>query len=269
MVTIALTLVDKIKQDQRTTLRAYYRLADVFCHCSKLSVTLPTRHLINTLRREQDNHLLENRSFKKWLGKLIEKLNVEVIVEGQPEITSGLYVSNHISWLDAVVLANISNFSFIAKNEVKRWPLIGPFGQMARTVFIERKNKFSVYRSLPKLEEHLNKGRALMLFPEGTTTNGTSALPFFPMLYEAAVRSQKPVQAVTIRYTDHDNRFMPEVGFIEEDNLFDTLIRMLKRNIVKAHICFHPPIENRSLCRKKLAHQSHKMIVDRLSLLPI
>ena len=211
MTSKALSFIQHLTERPSLSLRAYYRLARVGLHCCKLSIKLPKHHLQQRLRGQPDYHLLENDSFSQWLNQLIQLLNVEVVVHGQPDIDSGLYVSNHISWLDAVVIANISNFSFIAKNEVKQWPLIGQFGQMTQTLFIERQNKFSVYRSLPTLEQHLNMNRSILLFPEGTTSRGETVLPFFTMLYEAAVRTEKPIQAITLRYTDLNNHFLPEI----------------------------------------------------------
>ncbi len=264
MVSVALALMNQESNGRMRSLRTSYRFSRVVAHCSKLSVKLPSHYLLRKLIPREDEHLLENASFKKWLDKLVRLLNVEVSVEGEPPINNGLFVSNHISWVDAVVLASINQFSFIAKEEVKSWPLIGPFGQMARTVYIQRQSKFSVYRSLPQLERQLNLNRSLLLFPEGTTTTGRSALPFFPMLYESAVRAKKPVQAIAIRYTDLNNNFLPEVGFVEEDTLFDTLFRMMKGERIIAHIHFLNSIDENSMTRKEMAIYTQKSISNKL-----
>ncbi len=269
MVSIAFNSASQLasKQADETVraLRTGYRFTRLVSHCSAAALMLPRHYLRQQTRQGQVDHLLEEPAFKRWLDNLVRVLNVEICLEGESLIDNGFFVANHISWLDAVVLAQIANFSFIAKNEVKRWPLIGHFSQMMRTVFIQRKNKFSVYRSLPQLEHQLHRGQSLLVFPEGTTTTGRATLPFFPMLYQSAVTTGRPVQPIAIRYSDLNNNFLADIGFVEDDTLFDTLFRMLREDQIRAHIHVLPPIAAGSMNRKEMAKHSRDAIAERLA----
>lgn len=135
------------------------------------------------------------------------------------------------------------------------------------TVYINRHNKFAVYRELPTLEGHVYSGGSVFFFPEGTTSAGFSALPFYPMLFEVAARTGCDVQPVVIRYLDHQGRTLPEVAFIDEDSLTDSLWRLLKQSRITAHIEYLAPVT--SSCRKHLARQCHLAIQAKLDSKPV
>ncbi|ARU58656.1 1-acyl-sn-glycerol-3-phosphate acyltransferase [Oleiphilus messinensis] len=243
------------------TLRTYYRLTRLSNHCGKAAILLPGYFTYQKLRGKQaDNlHLLEVETFARWMSRFTRLLNVEVQIHGEKMAGNGFFVANHISWLDAVVLAQLHRFSFVAKDEVKEWPLVGQMSQKMNTVFIKRTSKFSVYRSLPRLEEALQNGASILAFPEGTTSVGKQILPFFPMLFETATRTQKPVQPVLLRYTDEAGNLLPEVGFVDGDTVFDTLFRMLEKKRIVAHIHLLPELAPAD-CRKQLARDSREAL---------
>ncbi len=213
----------------------------------------------------EQNHLGDYRLFAKWVEDLTYSMNTELSVTGNIMPESGFFVSNHISWLDTIILSHIQPISFIARHDLEHWPLLGTFTKRMQSVYIDRRNKFHAYRSLPALEERLREGRSVHVFPESTTSDGFSVLPFYPMFYEAAVRTHKKVQAVAIRYTDEFGVRLVEPAFINEDSFLDTLERILKVKKVYAHCHFFEPIDASKFDRKELCRMTKKQIEVHLS----
>lgn len=200
-------------------------------------------------------------SVNAMIDKLISRLNVTIHVKGRfNRQRPHFVVANHISWLDALILAKQAPFSFVAKQEVKSWPIVGPITEKCHVQFIERQNKFAVYRSLPSLEKALKDNRNVIVFPEGTTTSGKTTEHFYPMLFEAAVRTGVPIQPVAIRYTDEHNKPLPDIAFIDEDVLLDTLKRMFKHPTIHAHIHCLSPFDTLTIDRKQCALQARQQI---------
>jgi 1-acyl-sn-glycerol-3-phosphate acyltransferase len=118
---------------------------------------------------------------------------------GSAPTGGALVVANHLSWLDIVVLAAEVDCGFVAKQEVAAWPIVGWLAPRCGVVFIDRTRRRDLLRSIPVLEARLREGRAVVLFAEGTTTDGRALRPFKSALVEAAVRAGVPVQPLALR----------------------------------------------------------------------
>lgn len=212
-----------------------------------------------------ERHLLDSQYFERWLYKFSSQLRLEVVVTGAPLLRNGLFAANHISWLDALAFLQLQHFSFIAKTEVRSWPLIGTLTALTKTLYIDRRNKFSVYRSLPDIEAALHNNLPVLFFPEGTTTCGERILPFYPMLFETAVRTGQPIQCLTLRYCDTNGRALPQVGFIDDDTFVDTYYRLQQEPRIIAQIHLGEPIDSRKFDRKQLAQLCHQQMSERLA----
>jgi 1-acyl-sn-glycerol-3-phosphate acyltransferase len=140
-----------------------------------------------------------------------------------------LIVANHISWLDVVVLSALlppaAGTCFLAKAEVARWPVIGAFARGLGMAFIDRTSAFRSYRALPSLAEGL-RARSLLLFPEGTTTDGAGIAPLKPMGFELAARTGVPVQPLFLRYCDGAGRLSRAPAFLGDDTLLESVLRL-------------------------------------------
>ncbi|WP_396207217.1 lysophospholipid acyltransferase family protein [Gemmatimonas sp.] len=110
-----------------------------------------------------------------------------------------LVVANHLSWLDIVVLAADVECAFVAKQEVAAWPIVGWLAARCGVVFIDRTRRRDLLRAIPVLESRLREGRVVVLFAEGTTTDGRALRPFKSALVEAAVRAGVQVQPLALR----------------------------------------------------------------------
>ena len=137
-------------------------------------------------------------------------LGLNVSFSGEPNRDQPtLYVSNHISYLDIFALGGIRAY-FIAKSEVANWPVLGPLARFQNTLFIERAPG-KARQQLSIMQDHLASGNSLILFPEGTSTDGVHVEPFKSSLFEAANLPNSaplPIQAITVAYTHQAGRKM-------------------------------------------------------------
>ena len=128
------------------------------------------------------------RSFPNWYHRWVCRLlGVRIHVEG-PNIsdTPALLVSNHSSWLDIPVLSAVAPVSFIAKKEVSGWPFVGSLARLQRSVFVDRQRRTAVGRTTNEISERLAAGDHVVLFAEGTSSDGNRVLPFKSSLFAAA-----------------------------------------------------------------------------------
>ncbi len=191
---------------------------------------------------------------------LLRCFNVEIQYIGTANTDAKMLVANHISWLDALLFMPAPKLRFIAKSQVKNWPIIGLLAQLLGTVFIRRENKFQVYRSLPNAQRHIRQGDNLVIFPEGTTTVGLDVLTFRPMMFEVAKREACLVQPVAIRYWDHNQAISQTTPFIDDDGIFMSILKLLVERKIYAHVHFLPVLNAADLDRKQMAKQSQHLI---------
>lgn len=151
------------------------------------------------------------RRFPHWYHrKVCRILGIRLHIEGAvAQNTPVLLVSNHTSWLDIPVLSAVAPVSFVAKAEVGRWPFVSALARLQRTVFVDRTKRVAVGETANEMADRLAQGDALVLFAEGTSTDGNRVLPFKSSLFAAAKPSGKSsppvvpvvVQTVTIVYS--------------------------------------------------------------------
>jgi 1-acyl-sn-glycerol-3-phosphate acyltransferase len=213
-------------------------------------------------------------------------LGIRVRVHGKrSEVTPTLFVCNHVSYLDIVVLGSQVPGSFVAKAEVATWPFVKTLAKAQRTIFIERTSaKTSASRD--EMMKRLNTGDNLMLFPEGTSSDGTRVLPFRTALFGVAQlrRDGKPivVQPVAISYTRLDGiplgrYWRPLFAWFGDLDLVPHLWQMICLGETEAVVTFFPPVDIDQLGdRKKLAEFCFRQVslgvqaanTGRLELLP-
>lgn len=175
----------------------------------------------------------------RYMVTLCRLLGFRVRVHGQPSDAAVLFVSNHISWSDIPVLASCAPLRFLSKQEVRSWPMVGWIAEQINTLFIKRGAGQSA-QVREQIGAALSAGDRVLIFPEGTTGDGTRILPFHGRLIAAAADAQVPVQAITIGYI-RDGRADPIAPFIGEDRFEQHLIRLLKHPAIEVDVIFHPP----------------------------
>ena len=180
-----------------------------------------------------------------------------------------LFVSNHLSYFDIIILGSLIPGKFIAKSEVAKWPILGLLAKATDTIFIKRqKNASRLQKKLIKQE--LEKFENLILFPEGTSTDGRRVLPFKSSLFEAPKLANSTVQPLTIRYTHLNGipiryRDRPFFCWYGDMKFVPHLITALSLGVLKVEVKFHAPIRaNQFSSRKKLAVYCHKKVANNM-----
>lgn len=195
---------------------------------------------------------IRHRTIHVFSRVVLSTLGLRLHVTGRPSGERRLVASNHVSWLDVCVLITQERLGFVAKSEVRDWPLIGGLTARLDTAFIDRGNAFACYRTLPDLQRRLRTA-GMVIFPEGTTTLGDGVSHYHGMLFETAVRERLPVQPVTVRYLGVDGGPSRNAAFIGDDSLLGSLLRITGEPRVDVHLEWHPPV--RSGDRRMLARR--------------
>src|SRR5262252_3456694 len=124
---------------------------------------------------------------ERWARTVLAGLGIELRIEGAQIDSGALLLANHVSWLDILVIASLTPASFVAKSEVRCWPAIGWLAARAETLFIRRASGRSLLEVKNRIAGLLAEGRSVALFPEATTSDGETVLPFRSGLMQAAV----------------------------------------------------------------------------------
>jgi lyso-ornithine lipid O-acyltransferase len=197
-------------------------------------------------------------------------LGFDVKVIGVPSpLRPTLFVANHSSYVDIEILGGVVDASFIAKNEVKRWPLFGWLARLQRTVFVDRR-AHTTHQQRNAIAERLREGGRLILFPEGTSDDGNRVLPFKSALF-AAVHGgtfDHPVivQPVSIAYVSLDGMpigrfYRPFFAWYGDMDLASHLWAMVGLGRVGVSVEFHAPVSVESFAtRKALAEHCWKVV---------
>lgn len=148
-----------------------------------------------------DRRVAVSRRLARALAtRVLRTLHVDVRRVGPWPTAPALYVANHLSWLDILVmLVALPEARIVAKHEVGRWPLIGAFARDADTVFVARARRAALPRTVQAIAARLEAGTPVLVFAEGTTGDGSRVLPFRSSLFDAAVRTGRPVMPIGLR----------------------------------------------------------------------
>lgn len=143
---------------------------------------------------------LQDSVFRLWSRLLLPVAGVRVSTAGEPPTPPFFLVSNHLSYLDVVVLGSRTGCVFVAKSEIAGWPVIGFLCRLVSTIFVDRTIRRDLPRVIDQIDRQLTLGRGVVLFGEGTSSMGATVLPFRPALLEPAVRSEMPVSVAALSY---------------------------------------------------------------------
>jgi 1-acyl-sn-glycerol-3-phosphate acyltransferase len=185
-----------------------------------------------------------------------------------------LYVCNHASYLDVTVLGGLLDARFVAKAEVARWPVIGALSRLQGTIFIERRAQ-GVRNQHDELRQAMQAGGSLVLFPEGTSSDGNHVLPFKSALFAAGDATvggvEVKVQPVTVAYSRHrglpmGRRMRPYFAWYGDMTLVDHLWTCMGLGGVGVDVVFHEPVRlSQFESRKALARHCQTQIARGLS----
>jgi 1-acyl-sn-glycerol-3-phosphate acyltransferase len=190
---------------------------------------------------------------QRWSARLVALCGVQIEIvheHGAQPAPRALIVANHISWLDIFVINTLHPCRFVAKADIRDWPLVGWLCARAGTIFIARGRLREVRRIYQGLVDSLQAGEHVAFFPEGTTAAQGKLLPFHSNLFEAAIEARVPVQPYALRYVDAQGRLHPAAEFIGEMGFVDSMLTVLRASGMKAQLHLLPPVA--------VAEQAHR-----------
>lgn len=212
-----------------------------------------------------------------WNKRLCNIFNAHISVLGKSNTGATLYVMNHISWFDIPALASLQPLHFLSKSEVRDWPVIGWLSHRAGTLFIRRGANGAAKKSLGEITHCLQQGGSVMLFPEGTTTDGSQLRNFHGRLLQAAIDANVKIQPIALRYP-YKEGLNPHVPYIDDMTFMDSVKGLSKSQPLNVEIHFLKPIDDhlspnkmtaeKITSRKDLALLAKQAIAKALRLTP-
>lgn len=198
---------------------------------------------------------------------LLWQFGARVTVDGAPPRAPFVLVSNHQSYIDILLLASRLEAVFVSKHEVASWPVLGILCRAMGTVFINRESRRDLTRVLAEMNEHLSRGVGIVVFPEGTSTNGREVLSFLPSLLEIAVRLRQPVAYASLRYStgEADRPASDSVCWWGDTPFMPHFFNLVSMPGFQAELYFGAEaIESSD--RKRLAQELREAVAEQLSL---
>lgn len=199
----------------------------------------------------------------RWLSRASRRVlrifGIKVRAEGRLP-GRGLLVSNHLSYLDILVISSLVPARFVSKHEVMYWPVFGWLARMARTIFVRRTRRQDAGIVGDEIRAALRDDQLVVLFPEGTSTNGREVLPFKSSLLEPAINSGCLLHIAAIHYTLAEGSAEDDVCFWGDTTFFPHFTKLMTRRNVRAFVRF-AEIQHRSADRKELAQQLRAEVI--------
>jgi lyso-ornithine lipid O-acyltransferase len=223
---------------------------------------MPVQQVLLWVSPKTARHLphLYHRAAAKVLGYKIR-------IEGDvPKPGAALVISNHVSWIDIVVLSAAMPVSFVAKREIAHWPLFGTMARLQRTVFVDRERKLATGESADTIASRLANGEAIVLFGEGTSGDGASVMPFKSSFFATATDPGIPIHPVTLAYNRHyglpmTRRQRPIFAWYADMEMLPHLWGAMKAGPLGVTLTFHPPLSvEDGLDRKRAARVTEATI---------
>ncbi|MBE2893745.1 lysophospholipid acyltransferase family protein [Spirabiliibacterium falconis] len=213
------------------------------------------------------------RRIQRWSQNVLAIFNIRVIAFNLPQTNEQggrLIVANHVSWLDIFALNSVLPGRFIAKEDVRKWPIIGYLAAQAQTIFISRQRGNATTQSkVQGVAQALQHREQVALFPEGTSTDGTSVLAFKSSFFQAAIDADVPITPLLVFYPAHQqvgcNHTMAYYGDI---SLFQSMKALAKQQSAVVELHFLPELPVSDQTRRELAdkaqHQISHVLAQRL-----
>lgn len=209
-----------------------------------------------------------DRTIGRWSRQLLAICGVSVAEwsdgGGHPALAHAMIISNHVSWLDIFVINALHPCRFVAKSEIRDWPVLGWLVDKAGTVFIARGKRRELRLIFKGMVAALAAGQRVAFFPEGTTAAQGTLLPFHANLFEAAVDARVMVQPYALRYLDAHGAPHASIEFIGDTTFVQSMIAVLSGGPVRAELQCLSPIDAAGAHRRDVAAQAHAAIAAAL-----
>ncbi|MGE0876067.1 MAG: lysophospholipid acyltransferase family protein [Burkholderiales bacterium] len=191
------------------------------------------------------------RVARRWSRGVLAALGVDLDTTGTP-LAAAMLVANHVSWLDVIALSAIQPAAFVAKAELRRWPLAGTLIVRSGAIFIDRGRMRDILRVNAALRARLAGGCTVAVFPEATTTDGAAVAPFRNALVQAAIDAGARVQPVAIAYVDALGARAPQAAYCGDTSFWQCLLAIARADGIRARLDLLPALEVRTLTRREV-----------------
>lgn len=213
------------------------------------------------------------QEIKAWSKKTLEIIGIQVLHETpltqiEESDVPLMFVANHVSWVDALIIQSIQPSIFVAKSEVKHWPIVGSIATACGVVFVDRGSPSSARRMVDDVSSALHHGYCVAGFPEGTSSEGHTVSLFHANLFEAAINHHIQVQPLAIRYTNPTSGSMClKAAFIGDIGFVQSLHQIISADGIHAKVYACEMLSPQGHSRRTLAHLSHRSVSSQLELL--
>ncbi len=203
---------------------------------------------------------------RRWSGTLLSILSVSVREKNAPRELPGrcMLVLNHISWLDIFVIDAKFPATFIAKSEVRGWPVVGWLCTLVGTLYIERGKRSAARRARQIVTAELERGTLIAVCPEGATTFGRSLERFHSALFQPALDAAATLQPVALRYLDVGGRHTDAAGYVGDTSLLESVWTIVSTRHMVAEFSLLAPISVHAQTRRSLAEKAETAIARAL-----
>ena len=252
---------DAGRDRSNSTFVRFYRLTRLLLHiaygCVGVAVIFPFF-----------SHQRRRRAIQGWSRQMLRIVHLRLTVCGSPPSRQQptLIVSNHVSWLDICVLDSVTPLRFVAKSDVRGWPLIGSLASGVGTIFIERGNPLGTVRTNRAIVQALARGERVAMFPEGTSTDGREIKPFHASLFQPALEAGAHVVVVALRYVNPDGSVNLDASYAGERSLWESFRLVAGRPSLHAELIFAASIDVNGHARADIARAAECAAADALQL---
>jgi 1-acyl-sn-glycerol-3-phosphate acyltransferase len=245
-------------------LRAAIRLPLVVAtSLAALAVLFPARLVLGT--RTPRANRVRRWCMRTWARTGVKILGMRLEIEGPIPPAPCVLVSNHLGYVDILVLGACVDTRFVSKHEVRSWPVIGWGAEAVGTIFLDRASRRDIPSVNAEIQAALDAGDRVLFFPEGTSTGGDGMLPFRSSLLEPAAASGYPVFCAAVHYATRpgDPAASRAVCWWGEMPFSGHVLRLLRLSQIRARVVFHPE-PHVGEGRKELAARTEKVVHDLL-----
>ena len=197
---------------------------------------------------------------QRWSRQLLGILSVRIDARLSGIAPGSLLVANHVSWLDIYALNAMRPLAFVAKAEVRKWPLIGWLAARTDTIFIRRGSRQDAVETIGIVAARLRAQQDVAIFPEGTTTDGHCVLPFHGALLQSAIEAQRPLQPVSIAYYDATGRRTTIPAYAGDTTMLESLAAIIACRNLTVRLRLSPAIDPSGRSRRELAQAARGAI---------
>ena len=198
----------------------------------------------------------------RWLRRFSAIINLHISRNGELPEQGAILVSNHISWLDIIVIGQYLPAYFVAKSDILNWPVIGYLARQGGTIFIRRGDKQHIRTTTEKMIWLLKQNSNIIAFPEGTTTKGDEVLHFHASLFQPALLTKSAILPVALQYHGAAKELAPFVG---DDGFVPHLLKMLALDKIEVRLDFLPVINSVGKDRHAVSLESRNLIEEKIS----